>query len=480
MLSAFSNIFELNQSVLSGAMDVIAVKQKDGSIKSTPFYVRFGSLKIIKSKEKIVSLTVNGTQVPIKMKLSSSGDAYFVYEELNSKDLEHNPEVQPQQKTDVPLHKPIESQLKRIRNHFVTSLDESFESIKDRSSSAPASKKKSALYVEFYSDFLNERSLIKTNLNTQLRNNIVSNDLNSIEDKEINDSKVKRRFTDLENETHNLHPEVFAKIIENNSAPEYEISLCLDELIKNPYDCEKIFESKKLKKESFENDFLNLTCNPNLAIKFDRKIYPFKAGEFVLLNKLLFKSEPSEENLNKFLMSNKSGIFGSLRSKVKLPIFDIDALNRKNLMKIEHSNMDEIKDLSANRKNNRLIFPTSNQLSMMNLNPGRNVISFTCYSRITGTKTLTSEIYLWNHDEKIVISDVDGTITKSDVLGQIMPMLGKDWTHDGVSKLFNQIHDNGYKIIYLTARALCQSDITKDYLVKVNQGKHNYFMIIYY
>jgi hypothetical protein len=34
------------QSTLSGALDIIAVKYPDGSIKSTPFHVRFGKLKV--------------------------------------------------------------------------------------------------------------------------------------------------------------------------------------------------------------------------------------------------------------------------------------------------------------------------------------------------------------------------------------------------------------------------------------------------
>jgi len=40
---------------------------------------------------------------------------------------------------------------------------------------------------------------------------------------------------------------------------------------------------------------------------------------------------------------------------------------------------------------------------------------------------------LWNHTVKIVITDVDGTITKSDVLGMFLPIFGKDWSHKGVT-----------------------------------------------
>ena len=45
---------------------------------------------------------------------------------------------------------------------------------------------------------------------------------------------------------------------------------------------------------------------------------------------------------------------------------------------------------------------------------------------------VTMKIFLWDHSEKIIISDIDGTITKSDILGQIL----NKWIHTGVTKLF--------------------------------------------
>jgi phosphatidate phosphatase PAH1 len=50
-----------------------------------------------------------------------------------------------------------------------------------------------------------------------------------------------------------------------------------------------------------------------------------------------------------------------------------------------------------------------------------------------------AKVYLWKWNTRIVISDVDGTITKSDVLGQVMPLVGKDWTQSGVARLFSSI-----------------------------------------
>jgi phosphatidate phosphatase LPIN len=50
-----------------------------------------------------------------------------------------------------------------------------------------------------------------------------------------------------------------------------------------------------------------------------------------------------------------------------------------------------------------------------------------------GTQEVTAMIYLWSRFTKIVISDIDGTITKSDLLGHILPIVGRDWSHSGGS-----------------------------------------------
>ena len=70
---------------------------------------------------------------------------------------------------------------------------------------------------------------------------------------------------------------------------------------------------------------------------------------------------------------------------------------------------------------------------------------------------------------KIVVSDIDGTISKSDVLGHLMPMVGRDWSHEGVASLYANIAKNGYQIVYLTSRAIGQTGQTKGYLESIVQ-----------
>ena len=47
-------------------------------------------------------------------------------------------------------------------------------------------------------------------------------------------------------------------------------------------------------------------------------------------------------------------------------------------------------------------------------------------------------------------------------------MLGRDWAQSGGAQLFTKIRNNGYHIMYLSARAIGQASITKDYLQWVN------------
>ncbi|XP_076610424.1 phosphatidate phosphatase LPIN2 isoform X2 [Chaetodon auriga] len=117
------------------------------------------------------------------------------------------------------------------------------------------------------------------------------------------------------------------------------------------------------------------------------------------------------------------------------------------------------------RKSLRL---TSEQIEHLNLREGANKVVFSVTTQYQGTCRCEAAIYLWNWDDRVIISDIDGTITKSDALGHILPQFGKDWTHKGIAKLYHKIHQNGYKFLYCSARAIGMAAITKDYLRWVN------------
>ncbi|KAK9166435.1 hypothetical protein Scep_001626 [Stephania cephalantha] len=70
-----------------GAVDIIVVEQQDGSFKSSPWYVKFGKFQgVLKSKEKIVTICVNGVEADFHMYLDHKGEAYFLKEVENEED----------------------------------------------------------------------------------------------------------------------------------------------------------------------------------------------------------------------------------------------------------------------------------------------------------------------------------------------------------------------------------------------------------
>lgn len=151
------------------------------------------------------------------------------------------------------------------------------------------------------------------------------------------------------------------------------------------------------------------------------------------------------------------GKLGVLRSKEKIVDIEIDGQPVDIHMKLGD--------------NGEALFVrlNSEQLTSLNLKPGSNEVVFSVTTQYQGTTRCTCIIYLWNYDDKIIVSDIDGTITKSDVLGHLLPYVGKDWAQSGVAPLFTKIFDNGYKFLYLSARAIGQSQTTRDYLKSVKQ-----------
>ncbi|KAL8130587.1 hypothetical protein V2J09_019742 [Rumex salicifolius] len=113
--------------------------------------------------------------------------------------------------------------------------------------------------------------------------------------------------------------------------------------------------------------------------------------------------------------------------------------------------------------------PTSEQLASLNLKGGRNEVIFTFSTPMLGEQKVDARIYLWKWNARIVISDVDGTITKSDVLGQFMPLVGVDWSQTGVAHLFSAIKENGYELLFLSARAISQASLTRQFLFNLKQ-----------
>lgn len=75
---------EINPSNMTGAIDVVVIKHfstKNDQDKihyvSSPFHVKFGKYDILRPKERLVDITINGNPVNLQLKLGRAGEAYF-------------------------------------------------------------------------------------------------------------------------------------------------------------------------------------------------------------------------------------------------------------------------------------------------------------------------------------------------------------------------------------------------------------------
>ena len=105
----------------------------------------------------------------------------------------------------------------------------------------------------------------------------------------------------------------------------------------------------------------------------------------------------------------------------ELSIHHESAENVLRLRQIEDIFEEYANNASAKKK---LIHLSSGQLKSLNLNYGHNIIAYTATTAPSddtysdrNAKRIYANIFLWHHSDKIVISDIDGTITKSDIRG---------------------------------------------------------------
>uniref|UniRef100_A0A3P9IWZ2 phosphatidate phosphatase n=1 Tax=Oryzias latipes TaxID=8090 RepID=A0A3P9IWZ2_ORYLA len=273
--------------------------------------------------------------------------------------------------------------------------------------------------------------------------------------------------------------------------------------------CGGLSENAEISKERFMEHIITyhefaenpaIIDNPNLVVKIGNRYYNWTLAAPLILSLQAFQKnlpKATEEAWVKEKMPKKSGRWWFWRKRadstikqVRLPVFSPFYYNCTCtvLSKAGDTSSDEeAKEVSAvscqerlqaadgqlhagahtYRKSLRL---SSEQIANLKLKEGPNDVTFSITTQYQGTCRCEGTIYLWNWDDRVIISDIDGTITKSDVFGQILPQLGKDWTHQGIAKLYHSVAENGYKFLYCSARAIGMADMTRGYLHWVNDG----------
>uniref|UniRef100_A0A665T6U2 phosphatidate phosphatase n=1 Tax=Echeneis naucrates TaxID=173247 RepID=A0A665T6U2_ECHNA len=586
----------LNPATLTGGIDVIVVRQPDGSFQCSPFHVRFGKLGVLRSKEKIVDIEINGESVDLRMKLGDNGEAFFVEENENMEvpahlctspiplelpeDIEENLEGSSvygsgtrkkkrrhkrmrsgshlrddnsssdererekewergetsQVAQESPGQEEFVSQLHVCRPSSPKSDSEllvrpqeslgpqiqwnwgGFPTVRQKPHLHTGATGKEKRYLSFqlrilvtyfrqktyicvYVSLCHSLPNVFLCLSTIGKRNhhlgptdIYLDDLTS-----LNPEVAALYFPKSETEGTSQHgaeqgscsgsqsPQSVGsgamdsgtEYLSDSTSYSMDISMSL---------CGQEGDTSQITKERFMKNIVTyqdfatnpgIIEDPSLVICINSNYYNWAVAAPMVLSMTTFqKNLPKStiERLVKDKMPKKSGRWWfswRRRDMDNSTLDDIDSdeaagLGREAILPSSQS----IETLSATqcisqmyRKSLRL---TSKQIEHLKLREGANKVVFSVTTQYQGTCRCEAAIYLWNWDDRVIISDIDGTITKSDALGHILPQFGKDWTHKGIARLYHKIHQNGYKFLYCSARAIGMAAITKDYLQWVN------------
>uniref|UniRef100_A0A7N8XX84 phosphatidate phosphatase n=1 Tax=Mastacembelus armatus TaxID=205130 RepID=A0A7N8XX84_9TELE len=245
--------------------------------------------------------------------------------------------------------------------------------------------------------------------------------------------------------------------------------------------CGGLTDNREITKDQFHEKIISyqqfaenpsIIDDPNLVVKIGSKYYNWSTAAPIMLAMQAFQKplpKAAVDNIMKEKMPKKGGRWWfSWRGRNSKESSSSDEDHRA-----DSQNSPTIQSepglTSGGVSYKKTLRLTSEQLLSLQLQDGPNDVVFSVTTQYQGTCRCQGTIYLWNWDDKIIISDIDGTITRSDTLGHILPTLGKDWTHQGIAQLYHKVSQNGYKFLYCSARAIGMADMTRGYLNWVNE-----------
>ncbi|KAI0550451.1 LNS2-domain-containing protein [Xylaria curta] len=487
----------INPATLSGAIDVIVVEQENGDLCCSPFHVRFGKFSLLRPYEKKVEFKVNGVKQEYAMKLGEGGEAFFIFETSDKipQSLQTSPLVSPE---TSPTLAPAErsSTHSSLQEPDLLQLDG--ENARRRGSTTtrpginvlPAHQLRSGVSAPIASspELDSGRPTSRDWLDVPNRHSasadsvLPSESRGTVDQDESNDEsqgdspapsqrsrsppplapvQALRRAMTLSQElsavniptrvtdTGDLMLDMASYKGSEEDAIKAEILArkILSEELQGDYDIGALFgmdeegnlwiySSEEAKEAAMKKTVASLRPAPTLAI--DAASDPGYASDDSTTSTRTPLHRRSESDVGQ----------GSVHSPPTTP--------------------GSVSTASNNQRNYaKTLRLTSDQLKALDLKPGENSMSFT-----VNRATCNANMFLWRHDIPVVISDIDGTITKSDALGHVLNMIGRDWTHTGVAKLYSDIAANGYNIMYLTSRSVGQSDTTRAYLNGIVQDSY--------
>lgn len=465
MRTLFGFYTDINPVWLSGANDVIVVEDENGRLKSSPFVVRFGRNQMFHITSKTVHILVNEKMSTLTMSIGSHGELFF--EQHPSMSLA---EFKPQLSNSY-----FERDLKK------TGIPD-FSSAKilmtDPSTVATSTEPSKSSSIEYENTKTAE--LVNENLDS-IKNGI---ELAAKDDSYVSISPMSQRSQNL------IIRRFFKSTRCKEMVAQHNLLMMSHKTVAGllqSYEYAKFLYSQRDAlchairglwtgrvnskcSGNFEDGCKNATMRFSLCLssRMDTNIEEaFDGCEIMQLRdteKVVVQISGCEYCRFNFYLKFKLfvEVHFALRDNEHRHVV-MDILNKHRNSKIGWFSGERIENTQPLQS----LSPNDEQLRGLNLQPGVNKVTF----KLSGiNQKLEAKIYLWKHTDKIIISDIDGTITKSDIRGHIYSFMGKDWTHSGVANLYQKLVKNGYKIIYLTTRALGQSGMTRSYLSSVIQA----------
>lgn len=63
---------DINSATLTGAIDILVVRQEDGTYATSPWHVRFGKMGVIRAREKLASTSLSCQTLPFVCIITNS------------------------------------------------------------------------------------------------------------------------------------------------------------------------------------------------------------------------------------------------------------------------------------------------------------------------------------------------------------------------------------------------------------------------
>ncbi|XP_074349826.1 phosphatidate phosphatase PAH1 [Apium graveolens] len=391
------------------------------------------------------------------------------------------------------------------KNFVVDEVDDGEVSVSIDSDKASLLKSNSPSNTTF-PDFEVEKDLVETDVTPTAQNfhdtSTVNSPTNNLEQKnyvgsEQQQSNSERAVSEGDcTQSPTVESQTPHEEIRTDLSTRFEISVCGNLLLPGmgSREAAEIFDAHRISEEEYKISPASIIKNENLVVRFQKKYLTWEKAAPVVLGMAAYGLDLPVEQSD-FIRVERDEILKNGEDECALPStpsgrrWRLWSLPFRRVKTLEHTSSNlTTEEVVANVEHAvstptssvviesphkqllRTNVPTSEEIASLNLKEGKNMVNFIFSAGVLGKPNeVQAHIYLWKWNARIVISDVDGTITKSDVLGQFMPLVGRDWTQSGVARLFGAIKENGYQLLFLSARAIVQAYLTRSFLVNLKQ-----------